>query len=399
MIRELSNERCENLKIQKWKKTVVSGANQTLCLADELCSPCAQCPHGCSCLQHIVTPPTPIVDCTASNLNQIPKDIPVFIKYLSLDWNNIHIIPTNIFSNLSQLISLHLNNSKVMSIEQGAFNGLHKLEILCLQDNKIFNVSKDTFSNLPALRIIDLSFNHIYFIESGSFIQNSMLANIYLNGNNLSALDLDQFRPLPLDSIALASNPWSCICPYGPTLKNWLVKNTALVSDILKISCSANDFELYEGDYQQQNDTDISEANPTTDLPSVSPGYDSHGSTLHGEWIRVLEANFSHCRNYLPGGAKIEERTLVSAVTILTVSFLLVVLCAVLAYRKEQALKIMLVPKLRVCITWFQRLSGRQCSDIKEFDVFVAYSPQDWDFVIRNLVPRLQDSSHYLKVF
>ncbi|XP_028428336.1 trophoblast glycoprotein [Perca flavescens] len=111
------------------------------------------------------------------------------LKVLDLSNNNLVILPDNLFTSLSNLVSLSLQNSSIISIQNGTLRG-PPLQHLDLRDNSLRDLATSTlaeFSLKPALRIW------------------------------------------------LAGNPWRCDC-FMDDMLLWL-KNSTQVVDLQNLTC------------------------------------------------------------------------------------------------------------------------------------------------------------------
>ena len=381
MIKELTKVTCVNDKIQEWMLDIGSGLNESLCITDEFCnsSTCYPCPLECICLsdvrQHIS-----IVDCTKSEFDKLPQGIPEFVTHLNLGFNNFKYLPRHSFSNYTNLVTLNLSNNNLQYLETEVFQSLSHLEVLFLQHNKLHNLSPGIFSNLSSLHKLDLSFNNLVHIETTTFSKLTSLKELKLNGNLFSILNMNQFNFLPLVSIRLSGNPWSCECPEGLAFKYWLVSRPTLVRDIIKITCPVGN--TYSSATLQSDKT-------LSNLDHMKPQNISI--------VNILEVNFTACEERLHGiNSGIREKLIISTSSFATIySILLIVLLVAINYYRK-TLKVQLYSR---CPSFIKRkLRPKTKGSCQGFDVFVAYSPDDWEIVTKEIVPGLRDSSHYLKV-
>ncbi|XP_007945436.2 leucine-rich repeat-containing protein 3 [Orycteropus afer afer] len=119
------------------------------CLLLLFCLPLgATCPQGCQCPEHAGAV---AVHCSASGLQEVPKDIPTNTVLLKLDSNQIARIPDGAFQHLSQLKELDLSGNAIESIGPATFAGLAGgLRLLDLSNNRIRRIPKDALGKLSA---------------------------------------------------------------------------------------------------------------------------------------------------------------------------------------------------------------------------------------------------------
>jgi Leucine-rich repeat (LRR) protein len=86
------------------------------------------------------------------------------LKSLHLDDNQIDVLPEKIFSGLGSLGRLHLNNNKLTTLHPRIFSGMKALELLYLSYNKLTSLDPDIFSENRELREINISNNYLSVI-------------------------------------------------------------------------------------------------------------------------------------------------------------------------------------------------------------------------------------------
>lgn len=168
--------------------------SQTLfCLL--FCTPsccCTSCPDQCQCTNY--SGATAVL-CSASNLQEIPKDIPKDTMFLKLDANKITAVPNSTFKHLAHLQEIDLSKNAIEKIDSAAFKGV-----------------------ADGLKLLDLSGNHIQRIPKEALA-------------NLNAM------------IRLSNNPWHCECTLQEVL--WEVKLDP--ESVNEITCQTSVQEEYAG--------------------------------------------------------------------------------------------------------------------------------------------------------
>lgn len=116
--------------------------------------------------------------------------------------------------NLVQLTVLDLSNNDLVILPSDIFTGLSSLVSLSLQNSSIINIHNGTL-RVPPLRDLDLRNNSL---------------------KDLSSTMMAEFSLKPDLRIQLAGNPWHCNCFIEDTLM-WL-KNSTQVIDVQNLTCT-----------------------------------------------------------------------------------------------------------------------------------------------------------------
>lgn len=83
--------------------------------------------------------------CENRGHTKIPRGFSPDTRLLDLRGNHFHYIPSNSFPGVAQVVSLHLQRSKVAEVEVGAFSGMRGLIYLYLSENDLTSLSPDAF--------------------------------------------------------------------------------------------------------------------------------------------------------------------------------------------------------------------------------------------------------------
>ncbi|XP_078619588.1 uncharacterized protein LOC144886735 isoform X2 [Branchiostoma floridae x Branchiostoma japonicum] len=140
------------------------------------------CLEACICAQP--QPGQYITNCQGRSLSEIPDGIPDNTVTLGLGMNRLTSVPGGIFSHLTNMRAIYLQQNMITSIEDGAFEGLINCEVLFLHDNNITHISANTFIGLDSLSRLTLHENMIYSIDQGAF-SFPLLSEITLSSNHL----------------------------------------------------------------------------------------------------------------------------------------------------------------------------------------------------------------------
>lgn len=123
-----------------------------------------------------------IAEIKGSDFNRITN-----LTILTLTHNKIKRLEPMIFSSLKDLYTLHLTNNDIDFIHNQTFKGLDKLHFLHLDRNKIASFDPITFTGTPTLCSLKLSENNLAEFLPGMVQHLTILKNLYLGGNKISA--------------------------------------------------------------------------------------------------------------------------------------------------------------------------------------------------------------------
>lgn len=115
-----------------------------------------------------------------TNLTDAICDIPGYITHLNLTQNQIQVLPSYCFTNLSALVDLRLEWNSIWKTEEKAFWGLENLTLLNLVENKIQSVN-NSFEGLSNLETLFLSHNQITHIHKNAFVPLFKLKHLSLS--------------------------------------------------------------------------------------------------------------------------------------------------------------------------------------------------------------------------
>eukprot|EP00058_Branchiostoma_floridae_P000084 XP_002585572.1 hypothetical protein BRAFLDRAFT_111808 [Branchiostoma floridae] len=147
---------------------------------------------GCRCA------PSPYCKCLNNQgLTSIPQSLPASIKQLELKRNQITMIQSGAFANVSRLQELNLASNKIKTIQEGAIANLPQLKELILYYNQITIIEEGTFVNLPQLKEVHLFESQITMIEAGSFVKLPQLQKLWLYNNQITIIQTGTFIDLP----------------------------------------------------------------------------------------------------------------------------------------------------------------------------------------------------------
>ena len=137
------------------------------------------------------------IDASFSNITDVTGiNYAVNLITLHINDNQIASIEKDDFAGLANLTLLDLSDNQIASIEKDGFAGLANLTGLDLGNNQIANIEKDDFAGLANLTILDLSDNQIASIEKGDFAGLANLVGLSLYDNQIVNIEEDAFTGL-----------------------------------------------------------------------------------------------------------------------------------------------------------------------------------------------------------
>ena len=202
------------------------------------------------------------------------------LQLLNVGNNEISALPANIFNNLTMLQHLSLSYNNVSVLPEGFLGNLTKMIVLQLDHNSLANMSAVPFRSFQQgttqLILIYLSNNNFTNIGSVSFPSNSM---IDLRNNHISVIAADMHSNWgTLSSLLMSGNPSVCLVQYNLLPAVFPCFNTTGGNT----SCSrvfCNCGHSYVG-----NDVCVPETDAYLQLPLLLSAYSnvSVGSVAHG---------------------------------------------------------------------------------------------------------------------
>ena len=317
-----------------------------------------KCPEGCNCARTKHWQITDMVSCSNANLTSLPSDISPTCTHLRLRGNNFSHVSSGYFVDLSSLLMLELNACQIRHIENGTFKSLSKLTDLDLSYNLLQSLTIKMFEGLDRLTGMSVSFNQIRTIQYGTFKSLKSLRFLDLSSNQLQMFSVYDFKFLStLYSLKLSKNPWSCDCDYLEHMKNFTIANAGQIKDIHKVSC------LF------YNVT----SNETLKYPMAG---------VHMPDFCVNQTTF-----YNEGTTNLDTPTVVAMSTVLSLFVLGMIIFGVIFWNRE-FLKVWCFVKFG----WKWHRKETEEDALRPYDAFVSYSSDDEHFVIRELVPYLEEN-------
>ena len=328
------------------------------CCENVNCTCLTKCPIGCTCYRTRDGLGDCVVDYLNTSLSSIPLDIPTICTGLFFMGNNLSYVSSGDFSSLSYLSVFNLEFCQIKKIENGSFRGFSNLLDLDLNHNFLQTLNPRMFEGLESLQYLSVSFNQIYMIEYGTFESLKRLQLLELNSNQLKMLSDTNFKRLStISSLKLSENPWSCDCSYLVHMKNFTIANAGQIKDIHDVSC------LF------YNVT----SNETVKYPLAD--------------VHLPELCVNQTVLYNEGTNSLDTPSVVVMSTVLSLFVLGMIIFGVIFWNRE-FLKVWCYVKFGW--KWHKKETEEDAQ--RPYDAFVAYSSSDEHFVIRELVPYLEEN-------
>ena len=127
------------------------------------------------------------------------------------------------FANLTNLVSVQLDNNALSNLHPNLFHGLVNLRSLRLEVNKITSLPVGLFRSLSKLQVLSLFDNQILSIDPGTLLPMVSLLNLDMDNNQVSNLTKEMI--LVPKRFSFRKNPFVCRCDLF-----WLTHVTNLMT-------------------------------------------------------------------------------------------------------------------------------------------------------------------------
>ena len=317
------------------------------------CACSQRCPQNCSCIIN-QSRSLSIVNCSGNTYQQVPQEMPFSATVFDFSENQFsHLETADSFAGSVNARVLLLSKNHLSIIAINTFQHLGTLYNLDLSNNDLVKLNRSTFEGLLSLRVLNLSTNMLCFIANGTFGGLLTLKSLDLRANMLPQLNfayiLGMFvRPT---AIWLSGNPWRCLCE-DQHFKEELLTWAELIVDLVSMMCDVMDPRLIPANMTRSNS------------------------------LALIETDFANCRKVVHKMSQEMRIGFISGGVVL----LFILTAVFLTIRFQKHIQICLFAKYGVRFSW------RKNSDnvFRRYDAFVVFSDNDRQFVLNELMPRLE---------
>ncbi|KAJ8033228.1 Toll-like receptor Tollo [Holothuria leucospilota] len=324
------------------------------------------CPLPCTCFiqcsSHLI-----YTICNNANLTSIPLTINPQTNVLSLQNNTITHLSSNSLIHLPNLVSLDLSGNHINRIESGVFSHLNFLRILNLRNNNLTQMSSEIL-NISSLNFyhLDLSSNFISNFDSDTFETIPSVVRLEFSDNKLQSLPTGVVDNLhSLTYLMLRGNPFNCMCGIL-NLTNWYKKKVfdigdELETDIIYLQCAP---------------------------------YLNETALIH--WLEDMEIRCSPPPTVLPVTVIVTVADPYQwGILVLGVTCAIVLTSCICGLCYKFRLEILVLFYIRTGLKLF---GNENAKEEKEYDAFISFSSLDRDFVLKELVPKLESQGNQRKL-
>lgn len=148
------------------------------------------------------------LDVSECELADIPRGLPVTLRYLQLRRNNITALHRDSFSDSPELSILVLDENLISSVEKDTFTSLYRLQQLWLNFNRLANVPHTPVQ----LQRLLLESNQVGELTADMFPDQSRIETLSLSGNAIRRVDPKALLRLrDLQNLDLSNNQIRCV--------------------------------------------------------------------------------------------------------------------------------------------------------------------------------------------
>lgn len=332
------------------------------CCKEATCSCRHICPDNCTCYRSNNWDDENYINCMNSKLTTVPGNITQWATVIDLSGNVLRRISPDDFAEMLRLKELYINSSRVHDISAGSFKGFPNLAYLDLGHNLLTRLFPEMFEGLDNLDALDLRSNKIEFIVEKTFKSLTKLKAMDISGNKLQTISKYEFGSLSrLDRIWIGNNPWSCQCDYLEDMKNFTLAIVDHIKDFKEVTCT-----------QFNNSIEELQKYPLVDIHLP-------------DFCRNETVVYNHTRH-----ETVRETLDTASISIMASLLSLFVIGLVvfgLVFWHRDFLKVWCFVKFG----WKFNFGKNKDDEERIYDAFVSYSSKDEAFVVRELVPHLED--------
>ena len=130
------------------------------------------------------------------------------LEVLSINHNQIHVLKSDMFAGLDNLVDLRLEENKISRIESNSFDGLINLRVLTLSHNRLKALPPSSFKPLSKLQLLKLSWNPLKQLNRNSIkpLQGT-LSKLFVASCNMTSISKKIFNNFTsLTTLVMADN-------------------------------------------------------------------------------------------------------------------------------------------------------------------------------------------------
>lgn len=328
-----------------------------------------ECPSTCRCLYQCSSSQT-FALCADVHLTEVPRNLSSNVTALYLRNNSISSLHRESFSHLPNLQYIDLSENIISDVEDATFYELRDLGTLYLNRNDLHEINPGMLNiSSPNFVHLNLSSNRISLVEEKSFNNIQKMTLLELADNDLEVLPFGILDDLHnLSYLTVGGNPFNCSCDLL-YLTNWykdvvFVDDKELFTDINDINCSANFV----------NETELL------------------------GWIELQEAKCEVPPSYEPvtkiiGVTKFvlgpKQTDMLTLMVSISVAVALTTMVCFVVYRYRLEILVLLYVK-----TGLKPFNSKTDETGKLYDAFISFSSLDLEFVVQELLPRLESGEN-----
>ena len=136
------------------------------------------------------------------------------IERIDLNYNQIRVIPSNVFKDMPKLKNIEINYNRLTDLNGSLFENLPTLNFIKFEFNAITQVGDEIFQNVSSLETVYFSGNNLTQIPYKSLQNVPALKHLYLNFNNITGLGDCSFQWPNLANISLDTNQLSNLTAF-----------------------------------------------------------------------------------------------------------------------------------------------------------------------------------------
>ena len=331
------------------------------CCGNDKCYCRHVCPEKCTCYRSNNWEEN-YINCMDSKLASMPLNMSEEATMMDLSGNILRTLKPNADIDFPHLKELYMNSSHVHDIITGFFKAFPSLIYLDLGHNMLTKLFPQMFEGLDNLEALDLRFNKIEIIVEKTFHSLTKLNALDISGNQLQTISRYELGTLSrLDQIWIGNNPWSCQCDYLEDMKNRTLAIVDHIVDFKEVAC-----------IQFNNSIEELQRYPLIDIHL--PDF------CRNETIVYNHTSHETVRETLDTASISVMASMLSLLLIGLVIFGLV-------FWHRDFIKVWCFVKFG----WKFNFGKNSDDEDRMYDAFVSYSSKDEAFVVRELVPHLED--------